>query len=146
VTTPRGHVADLTQLPADEEHRQVLAIREYGRRVPGLATRTAGHEDRSGTLQLSRQDGVIAINFREDDDEMIGQRGQQRHDIPARLPQGPVDQFHCRRPPSCVTMGRADLSDVLAAYEVPQTRIAALDVVIRCRAGSPRKSSTRVRC
>ncbi|WP_051218122.1 DNA gyrase subunit A [Nocardioides insulae] len=69
-----GHVAGLLSFQPDEQIAQVLAIRDY-EQAPYLVLGT-----RSGLVKKTRltdynsprQAGVIAINFREDDDELIG--------------------------------------------------------------------------
>ncbi|WP_240755825.1 DNA gyrase subunit A [Nocardioides iriomotensis] len=69
-----GHVAGLLSFQPDEEIAQVLAIRDYDQ-APYLvlATRSGLVKKTSlGDYNSPRQAGVIAINFREDDDELIG--------------------------------------------------------------------------
>ncbi len=69
-----GHVAGLLSFQPDERIAQVLAIRDY-EQAPYLvlATRTGlVKKTRLGDYNSPRQAGVIAINFREDDDELIG--------------------------------------------------------------------------
>jgi DNA gyrase subunit A len=69
-----GHVAGLLSFQPDEEIAQVLAIRDY-EQAPYLvlATRTGlVKKTKLGDYNSPRQAGVIAINFREDDDELIG--------------------------------------------------------------------------
>ncbi len=69
-----GHVAGLLSFQPDEDIAQVLAIRDYDQ-APylALATRTGlVKKTRLGDYNSPRQAGVIAINFREDDDELIG--------------------------------------------------------------------------
>ncbi|WP_221634466.1 DNA gyrase subunit A [Nocardioides luti] len=69
-----GHVAGLLSFQPDENIAQVLAIRDYDQ-APYLvlATRTGlVKKTRLGDYNSPRQAGVIAINFREDDDELIG--------------------------------------------------------------------------
>ncbi|HET6563049.1 MAG TPA: DNA gyrase subunit A [Marmoricola sp.] len=69
-----GHVAGLLSFQPDERIAQVLAIRDY-EQMPYLvlATRTGlVKKTRLGDYNSPRQAGVIAINFREDDDELIG--------------------------------------------------------------------------
>ena len=69
-----GHVAGLLSFQPDENIAQVLAIRDYDQ-APYLVLAT-----RNGLVKKTpladynspRQAGVIAINFREDDDELIG--------------------------------------------------------------------------
>ncbi len=69
-----GHVAGLLSFQPDEKIAQVLAIRDY-EQAPYLvlATRTGlVKKTRLGDYNSPRQAGVIAINFRDDDDELIG--------------------------------------------------------------------------
>ncbi|ROR92934.1 DNA gyrase subunit A [Nocardioides aurantiacus] len=69
-----GHVAGLLSFQPDEEIAQVLAIRDY-EQAPYLVLATrAGlvKKTRLGDYNSPRQAGVIAINFREADDELIG--------------------------------------------------------------------------
>ena len=67
-----------------------------------LATRNGlVKKTRLGDYNSPRQAGVIAINFREDDDELIGAElvnAERRH--PARLPQGAGDPLPRRRHPA----------------------------------------------
>ncbi|QIG45235.1 DNA gyrase subunit A [Nocardioides anomalus] len=69
-----GHVAGLLSFQPDENIAQVLAIRDYDQ-APYLVLATrAGlvKKTRLADYNSPRQAGVIAINFREDDDELIG--------------------------------------------------------------------------
>jgi DNA gyrase subunit A len=69
-----GHVAGLLSFQPDESIAQVLAIRDY-EQAPYLVLATRNglvKKTRLGDYNSPRQAGVIAINFREDDDEMIG--------------------------------------------------------------------------
>ncbi|HEU4337177.1 MAG TPA: DNA gyrase subunit A [Nocardioides sp.] len=69
-----GHVAGLLSFQPDEDIAQVLAIRDYDQ-APYLvlATRTGlVKKTKLGDYNSPRQAGVIAINFREEDDELIG--------------------------------------------------------------------------
>ncbi|WP_246862273.1 DNA gyrase subunit A [Nocardioides sp. SYSU D00065] len=69
-----GHVAGLLSFQPDEDIAQVLAIRDYDQ-APYLvlATRTGlVKKTKLADYNSPRQAGVIAINFREDDDELIG--------------------------------------------------------------------------
>ncbi|WP_237690291.1 DNA gyrase subunit A [Nocardioides panacisoli] len=69
-----GHVAGLLSFQPDEQIAQVLAIRDYDQEpYLVLATRNGlVKKTRLGDYNSPRQAGVIAINFREDDDELIG--------------------------------------------------------------------------
>ena len=69
-----GHVAGLLSFQPDEQIAQVLAIRDY-EQAPYLVLATRSglvKKTRLGDYDSPRQAGVIAINFREDDDELIG--------------------------------------------------------------------------
>ncbi len=69
-----GHVAGLLSFLPDESIAQVLAIRDY-EQAPYLVLATHNglvKKTRLGDYNSPRQAGVIAINFREDDDELIG--------------------------------------------------------------------------
>ncbi|MDP9443709.1 MAG: DNA gyrase subunit A [Actinomycetota bacterium] len=69
-----GHVAGLLSFQPDEQIAQVLAIRDYQQSAYlVLATRCGQVKKTALTAYDSpRQAGVIAINFREDDDALIG--------------------------------------------------------------------------
>jgi DNA gyrase subunit A len=69
-----SHVAGLLSFQPDEQIAQVLAIRDY-EQAPYLVLATRrGYvkKTRLADFDSARQAGVIAINFREDDDELIG--------------------------------------------------------------------------
>jgi DNA gyrase subunit A len=69
-----GHVAGLLSFQPDENIAQVLAIRDY-EQAPYLVLATRNglvKKTRLGDYNSPRQAGVIAINFREDDDVLIG--------------------------------------------------------------------------
>ncbi|MDO9379837.1 MAG: DNA gyrase subunit A [Nocardioidaceae bacterium] len=69
-----GHVAGLLSFQPDEEIAQVLAVRDY-EQAPYLVLATRRgliKKTRLADYNSPRQAGVIAINFREDDDELIG--------------------------------------------------------------------------
>jgi DNA gyrase subunit A len=69
-----GHVAGLLSFQPDEQIAQVLAIRDY-EQAPYLVLATRKGLVKKSELPLydsPRQAGVIAINLREDDDEVIG--------------------------------------------------------------------------
>jgi DNA gyrase subunit A len=69
-----GHVAGLLSFQPDEDIAQVLAIRDYDQ-APYLVLATRSglvKKTRLGDYNSPRQAGVIAINFREDDDVLIG--------------------------------------------------------------------------
>ena len=69
-----GHVAGLLSFQPDEQIAQVLAIRDYEQSPYLVLATKAGlvKKTRLGDYNSPRQAGVIAINFREDDDELIG--------------------------------------------------------------------------
>jgi len=69
-----GHVAGLLAFQPDEEIAQVLAIRDY-EQAPYLVLATRQglvKKTRLADYNSPRQAGVIAINFRNEDDELIG--------------------------------------------------------------------------
>ena len=69
-----GHVAGLLSFQPDEEIARVLAIRDY-EQIPYLVLATRKglvKKTRLGDYNSPRQAGVIAINFRDEDDELIG--------------------------------------------------------------------------
>jgi DNA gyrase subunit A len=69
-----GHVAGLLSFQPDEQIAQVLAIRDY-EQAPYLVLATKRglvKKTRLTDYNSPRQAGVIAINFRDDDDELIG--------------------------------------------------------------------------
>ncbi len=69
-----GHVAGLLSFQPDEQIAQVLAIRDYGS-APYLVLATRrGYVKKTRLIDYNspRQAGLIAVNFREDDDELIG--------------------------------------------------------------------------
>jgi len=69
-----GHVAGLLSFQPDEAIAQVLAIRDY-EQAPYLVLATRNglvKKTRLADYNSPRQAGVIAINFRDDDDELIG--------------------------------------------------------------------------
>jgi DNA gyrase subunit A len=69
-----GHVAGLLSFQPDEGIAQVLAIRDYDQ-APYLVLATRNglvKKTRLSDYNSPRQAGVIAINFREADDELIG--------------------------------------------------------------------------
>ena len=69
-----GHVAGLLSFLPDEEIAQVLAVRDYqASEYLLLATRRGLVKKTELSLYDSpRQAGIIAVNFRDDDDELIG--------------------------------------------------------------------------
>ena len=77
-----GHVAGLLSFQPDEQIARVLAIRDY-EQAPYLVLATRKgliKKTRLGDYDSPRQSGVIAINFREDDDELIGAELVNAHD------------------------------------------------------------------
>ena len=128
-----GHVAGLLSFQPDEQIAQVLAIRDY-EQAPYLvlACRSAwSRRPGSATTTRPRQAGVIAINFREDDDELIG----------AELVNGDDDILLVSRKGQSIRfraddtqlrpMGRA--TSGCPGHEVPRRRRPAVDV------GDPRR-------
>ena len=69
-----GHVAGLLSFQPDEQIAQVLTVRDYEQTPYLLLATRNGYvkKTRLGDYNSPRQAGVIAINFREDDDELIG--------------------------------------------------------------------------
>ena len=69
-----GHVAGLLSFQPGEEIAQVLAIRDYEQADYLVLATKSGlvKKTRLGDYNSPRQAGVIAINFRSDDDELIG--------------------------------------------------------------------------
>ncbi|MCW2812165.1 MAG: gyrA [Friedmanniella sp.] len=69
-----GHVAGLLSFLPDEEIAQVLAVRDYAAADYLLLATRRGLVKKSALAQYDspRQAGIIAINFRDDDDELIG--------------------------------------------------------------------------
>ncbi len=69
-----GHVAGLLSFQPDEQIAQVLAIRDYDQAPYLVLACRSGlvKKTRLGDYNSPRQAGVIAINFRQDDDELIG--------------------------------------------------------------------------
>ncbi|MCK5891690.1 MAG: DNA gyrase subunit A [Aeromicrobium sp.] len=69
-----GHVAGLLSFQPDEQIAQVLAVRDYDQSpYLVLATRKGlVKKTRLADYNSPRQAGVIAINFRDEDDELIG--------------------------------------------------------------------------
>jgi DNA gyrase subunit A len=69
-----GHVAGLLSFLPDEEIAQVLAIRDYSA-APYLLLATKRGLVKKTALQVydsPRQTGIIGVNFRDEDDELIG--------------------------------------------------------------------------
>ena len=69
-----GHVAGLLSFMPDEEIAQVLAIRDYSAAPYLLLATKRGLVKKSALAAYDspRQAGIIAVNFREEDDELIG--------------------------------------------------------------------------
>ncbi len=69
-----GHVAGLLSFQPDEQIAQVLAIRDYDQAPYLVLACRSGlvKKTRLGDYNSPRQAGVIAINFRQEDDELIG--------------------------------------------------------------------------
>ncbi len=69
-----GHVAGLLSFQPDEQIAQVLTVRDYDQ-MPYLVLATQrGYVKKTALVDYnsSRQSGVIAVNFREEDDQLIG--------------------------------------------------------------------------
>jgi DNA gyrase subunit A len=69
-----GHVAGLLSFQPDEQIAQVLAIRDYDQAPYLVLSTRKGYVKKTALTAYDspRQAGVIAVNFREDDDELIG--------------------------------------------------------------------------
>ncbi len=69
-----GHVAGLLSFQPDEQIAQVLAIRDYEQSPYLVLATKRGYvkKTRLSDYDSPRQAGVIAVNFREEDDELIG--------------------------------------------------------------------------
>ena len=69
-----GHVAGLLSFLPDEEIAQVLAIRDYSAAPYLLLATKRGLVKKTALTAYDspRQAGIIAVNFREEDDELIG--------------------------------------------------------------------------
>ncbi|MBA2533316.1 MAG: DNA gyrase subunit A, partial [Nocardioidaceae bacterium] len=69
-----GHVAGLLSFQPDEQIAQVLAIRDYESSPYLILATKRGYVKKTRLIDYNspRQAGVIAINFREADDELIG--------------------------------------------------------------------------
>jgi DNA gyrase subunit A len=69
-----GHVAGLLSFMPDEEIAQVLAIRDYSAAPYLLLATKRGLVKKSAlsAYDSPRQAGIIAVNFRDEDDELIG--------------------------------------------------------------------------
>jgi DNA gyrase subunit A len=69
-----GHVAGLLSFMPDEEIAQVLAIRDYSAAPYLLLATKRGLVKKTAlpTYESPRQAGIIAVNFRDEDDELIG--------------------------------------------------------------------------
>ena len=133
-----GHVAGLLSFQPDEKIAQVLAIRDY-EQAPYLVLATRNglvKKTRLGDYNSPRQAGVIAINFREDDDELIGaELVDGDDDILLVSRKGQAIRFTRRRQPAA-----ADGPGHLGRHrdEVPRRRLAAVDVGDPRRAGRGR--------
>jgi DNA gyrase subunit A len=69
-----GHVAGLLSFMPDEEIAQVLSIRDYSAAPYLLLATKRGLVKKSALVAYDspRQAGIIAVNFRDEDDELIG--------------------------------------------------------------------------
>ena len=131
-------MAGLLSFQPDEQIAQVLAIRDY-EQAPYLVLATRNglvKKTRLGDYNSPRQAGVIAINFREDDDELIGaELVNADDDLLLVSRKGQSIRFRADdaqlRP-----MGRA--TSGVTGHEVPRRRRAAVDVGDPRRAGGGR--------
>ena len=133
-----GHVAGLLSFQPDENIAQVLAIRDYDQ-APYLVLATRNglvKKTRLADYNSPRQAGVIAINFREDDDELIGaELVNAEDDILLVSRKGQAIRFRADdtqlRP-----MGRA--TSGVSGMKFRDGRLAAVDVGDPGRAGRGR--------
>ena len=133
-----GHVAGLLSFQPDESIAQVLAIRDY-EQAPYLVLATRNglvKKTRLGDYNSPRQAGVIAINFREDDDELIGaELVNEGDDILLVSRKGQAIRFHADdsqlRPMGRATSGvtgmkfRTDVDSVLSMSVIRAEQVAA---------------------
>ena len=133
-----GHVAGLLSFQPDESIAQVLAIRDY-EQAPYLVLATRNglvKKTRLGDYNSPRQAGVIAINFREDDDELIGaELVNEGDDILLVSRKGQAIRFHADdsqlRPMGRATSGvtgmkfRNDIDSVLSMSVIRAEQVAA---------------------
>ena len=123
-----GHVAGLLSFLPGEEIAQVLAIRDYSAAPYLLLATRRGLVKKTAlpAYDSPRQAGVIAINFRDDDDELIGAELCRADDEVLLIsPQGAVDPVPGRRHRAAAD-GPGDLGG--DRDEVPDRRRAAVDV------------------
>ncbi|GAA5140517.1 DNA gyrase subunit A [Nocardioides marinquilinus] len=135
-----GHVAGLLSFQPDEQIAQVLAIRDYDQ-MPYLVLATRKglvKKTRLGDYNSPRQAGVIAINFRDDDDQLIGaELVDAADDILLVSRQGSAIRFHADddqlRPMGRATSGvtgmkfRTDDDAVLSMSVIRAAQIAEED-------------------
>ncbi|HEU5036087.1 MAG TPA: DNA gyrase subunit A [Nocardioides sp.] len=133
-----GHVAGLLSFQPDESIAQVLAIRDY-EQAPYLVLATRHglvKKTRLGDYNSPRQAGVIAINFREDDDELIGaELVSENDDILLVSRKGQAIRFQANdsqlRPMGRATSGvtgmkfRTDADSVLSMSVIRAEQVAA---------------------
>ncbi len=136
--TPRRPRAGLLSFQPDENIAQVLAIRDY-EQAPYLVLATRNglvKKTRLGDYNSPRQAGVIAINFREDDDELIGAELVNAEDDILLVSRKLGDPVQGRGRPAAADGAR----DVRChRHEVPQQRrLGAVDVGDPCGAGRGR--------
>ncbi|MEV6416994.1 DNA gyrase subunit A [Kribbella sp. NPDC051718] len=69
-----SHVAGLLSFQPDEEIAQVLTLRDYGQEPYLLLATKRGLVKKTALTDYdsARQSGIIAVNFRDEDDELIG--------------------------------------------------------------------------
>ncbi len=126
-----GHVAGLLSFQPDESIAQVLAIRDY-EQAPYLVLATRNglvKKTRLGDYNSPRQAGVIAINFREDDDELIGaELVNAEDDILLVSRKGSAIRFRAEddqlRP-----MGRATSGVTGMKFRTPDDKVLSMSVI-----------------
>ncbi|GAA1125278.1 DNA gyrase subunit A [Nocardioides aquiterrae] len=126
-----GHVAGLLSFQPDENIAQVLAIRDYDQ-APYLVLATRNglvKKTRLGDYNSPRQAGVIAINFREDDDELIGaELVSENDDILLVSRKGQAIRFQANdaqlRP-----MGRATSGVTGMKFRTPEDSVLSMSVI-----------------
>jgi len=141
-----GHVAGLLSFQPDEQIAQVLAIRDYDQ-APYLvlATRNGLVKKTSlGDYNSPRQAGVIAINFREDDDELIGAElvGEDDHVLLVSR-KGQAIRFHSSdmRPMGRATSGVTgmkfrDGDELLSMSVIRAEQVAAEEAAVEAAASA----------
>ncbi|MDQ3616168.1 MAG: DNA gyrase subunit A [Actinomycetota bacterium] len=143
-----GHVAGLLSFQPDENIAQVLAVRDYDQ-APYLVLATRNglvKKTRLPDYNSPRQAGVIAINFREDGDELIGaELAEAGDDILLVSRKGQSIRFRCDdsqlRPMGRATSGvqgmkfRTD-DDLLSMSVIRAEQVAAEEAAQKAADGS----------